>query len=225
MKRLLVETVCLLMLCSSATLADFKFKGKKNIVYADQSAFDAEEIDFEAYGDAMPLNIALEVLVGDQISVAYGSDIDQNTIISWRGGRARAEVLSEIFAPIGLQYRYANNTLSVFSENEIAAAKRLGVQIIDGVPTEPVLWRIEAPTTVKAVFTEWTELAGKQLAWKLADQDNCAITVSHTLEGSFADAARQVVLLSNKHGNCSIPYGHLTGNGVLVIDQLYRGQK
>lgn len=225
MARIAVLGLTVSVILVPSSLADFKYKGPKNIVWDSSEAFGAEQVDASAFAQQVPLSLALSGLSGDATKFRFGADVDQGVLVDWRGGRTRHEILQEMLTPIGLRYRYDTGLLHVFSEREVATAQRIGVALVDGVPSEQVIWPIEAPITVKRLFEQWTQSAGRTLVWNLNNSRDCTIRVSHTIEGSLETAIKTIVDQSNKEGRCSIPYGRTTANNAVLIDELYRGQR
>lgn len=208
---------------SVSAIADFKYKGPKKVVFNNKAEFDLEEIPVDAYGESVPLEFAIDILIGEQLKAKFGVGVNQNALIDWRGGRSRGEILTEILTPLELSYGYNAGTITIRTNREIAVANSLGVEFVGGVPQEPVIWEIIAPTTVKTIFEKWTEQAGKEFDWALPEEADCSIGISHTMTGTFDHVVEQIVYLSNQQGDCRIPYGKVTGNGVLVIDNEYGG--
>ena len=217
-------TLAALIAASSGVHADFKYKGPKRSIYDSQLSFEQEEVSPDAFAQNLPLNISLEMLIGDATRLDIGVDVEEDELVTWRGGRPRGEILSEVFAKLDASYSYDNGTFYVRSTREVEAARELGISLKNGVPTQQVLWEIAAPTSVKKLFENWTQKAGYQLRWELDNQRDCLITVSDTIPGKFTDAVKTIIEVSNSQGGCRIPYGRLAGNKVLIIDELIQGQ-
>lgn len=65
------------------------------------------------FGDGVPLAFACRQIVPNTIRVVYGRGVDQQTAVTWQGGRAWAAVLRDALQPAGLHLVPHGSTVAI----------------------------------------------------------------------------------------------------------------
>ena len=209
-----------LIILSGSVSADFKFSGATTPAQVSKTSFLTDAIDTSAFGKNMPLHSSLELIAGPHVILDLGADVNRDALVSWRGGRSRRKVLDELFSSTSGSWWFKSDksTLIVRTAREVSIAKKLGLLDKQGFPTIPVIWAIEAPTTVRTLFADWmTKVAGGNFEWMLQDDEDCSVSVSYKIEGTIDDAVRTVVNASRRNPECTIPSAIMSRNNVLVV--------
>lgn len=219
MKNILKYTCLMsvgLMLTHHSVNADFAYNAPSQADYKVSQLFERSVLEAADYSaNHMPVSVVLDMIAGEHVSVDLGQDLDPNTIVSFKGGRSRREILNELLTPRGFVWHFRDNTLFVRSAREI----QLSNEMYGNVPTEdryhrPVTWKVPKGIKVKKLIHEWAARARVTVDWQV--ERPLTVGATATFDGDFLYAVNQV--LDGLHGD-DVPFLHseLSSNNVLTV--------
>lgn len=88
---------------------------------ADMKAAMTDTVTFETvhgFGNDMPLALALQQVVPPSYAYSFGTDVNPGAAVSWNGGRAWDQVLSDMLASLKLKARMRGNTIVIVKNTE-----------------------------------------------------------------------------------------------------------
>lgn len=142
-------------------------------------------------GKEIPLEFALNLIAGNEVDIDLGTNVNKDTIVSFRDGRPRGEILNELLSPLGLHWKVRANILEVRTTRELELEKQYGPAGVSLV-THKYIWKIPKDTTLKKLLASWCKEVGYGLSWK--PSVDYKIVAAATIEGDFKTAIRTVIL-------------------------------
>ena len=71
----------------------------------------------EGFGSDMPLAFALRQVVPAQYAFSFGNGVNPGVRVSWNGGKAWADVVRDMVAPLGMQARIEGHVVHISTDN------------------------------------------------------------------------------------------------------------
>lgn len=163
-----------------------------------------EEV-LEGFGRDIPLDLALRQIIPADRSYSLVDGVSPDIVVSWQGGRPWPEILEEMLASRGLDYRERDGQIVIFPSNAKAgqplaltsrpAADAPADQASTGsAANEPVgegEWRIEKGQWLYQTLSSWAEKAGWTVEWNMPR--DFLLAHGAVFQGDFVSVAREIL--------------------------------
>ncbi len=185
----------------------------------------------EGFGKDIPLAVALQQIVPPAYKVSYDTGVDQGKPVTWNGGSAWTNVVSDMLKSRKLHAEMSGNTITISEgvgadlQMQAAPSSMPAEPQIASTEAKPTLdmtrknhWTAQAGQGLRETLQNWSGNANVELAWQ--DAKDIPIGSAFSYEGTYDQAVD--ALLSLYSGGANEPKGKLypnlpEGPSVLVI--------
>jgi len=185
------------------------------------------------FGNNQPLKRTLLQIVPGNYNIKYDTKVDQNMLVSWRGGRHWREVLAELSDNNDLNVMLTDHDVLISNKFDLIASdtheiryapkRRLPTLIpqhgkqygAGGLVEVQVIFKAKPGRTLRDTLQEWTKVSGWHLQWETNRTFSIEAEVQFT--GNFESATAQLVQAFSS-ASPPVRARYFQTNKVLVID-------